>query len=251
MTAQPPARRRLRPGTHPDQLAPALAASLANAQAAKEAPAPAAEEPDPAPKPAAKRPAKTSAKAAAAATEEMFTTPPHQTLKVEDMKIPDMQRGFQTLVNDLFADGYDVMTEFREVTDALSIKDALTPQRLQRAANTQEEIANRAHRLYIVGKIEVNAYMRETEGTYGAIREAAIQELEQAKATGSRTKQITDADAKAEAARLYPDQWADICTRRDKAEAMVLQLQNLAALAKSRCYTVSNMANPSARFGGS
>lgn len=162
-------------------------------------------------------------------------------------KAPDMQRGFQTIVKDLFDDGYDVVEEYTACKEAMVIKDALTPERLKRAANEQEDISLRAHRLYIVGKVEVSAYMRETEAVYGAIRDAAIQHLEQQKANKTRTKQITDADVKAEAARLYPDEWADICTRRDRAEAMLSQLQRLSEAGKSRCYTISNMQAPGNR----
>lgn len=178
----------------------------------------------------------------------LFAPAPDQVLQIKGMKFPDMQHGFQTIVTDLFESGFDVQSEYRTIKAALEITDALTPDRLRRAANQQESIANRAHQLYIIAKVEVQAYMRETEGVYGAIREAGIQALEADKAVGARTKMITDADAKAAAAALHPDEWAEICTRRDRAEAMLKQLENLAQLARSRCYTVSNMAHPGARL---
>jgi hypothetical protein len=201
-----------------------------------------------APKTRRKAPAKEEESSAAEAPPPIFATSSDQVMQIHGIKMPDMQHGFQTVVQDLFESGFDVAAEYAEIKEALVIKDALTPDRLRRAANAQEDIANRAHQLYIIAKVEVQAYMRETEGIYGAIREAAIMELEKAKANKERTKQITDADAKSEAARLYPDEWADICTRRDRAEAMLKQLENLAQLARSRCYTVSNMAHPGARL---
>lgn len=158
-----------------------------------------------------------------------------------------MQRGFQTIVKDIFADGYDVIEEWKEIRAAMVIDDALTPERLKRAANEQEDISIRAHRLYVVAKVEVSAYMRETEATFGAIRQSAIDGLEAQKAKGSRTKQITDKDAVSEAARMYPDEWADICTRRERADGMLSQLLRISEAAKSRCYTVSNMMSPGAR----
>jgi hypothetical protein len=164
------------------------------------------------------------------------------------LHMPDMQHGFQVIVKDLFESGFDVAKEWALVRAGLEITDALTPQRMQRAANEQERLAERAHQLFIIGKIEVQAYMRETDPTFGAMREGARESLERMKASGARTKQITDADVLGECARLYPDQWQEICTRRERAEAMLLQLQTVAQLARSRCYTVSNMANPSARF---
>ena len=82
---------------------------------------------------------------------------------------------------------------------------------------------------------------------YGAIRDAAVEHLEKLKAEGVRTKQITDADVKATAAQEYPDEWADICTRRERADGMLSQLLRISEAAKSRCYTVSNMMSPGAR----
>lgn len=170
--------------------------------------------------------------------DEIFDKPAHQ---VGFPKAPDMRRGFQVVVNDLFAEGYDVMAEWQEIRESLVIRDPLSPDRLKRDANQREDLADRAYRLYVVAKVEVGAYMRETEATYGAIRDAAIQSLERQKARKERTKQITDGDAAAEAARLYPEQWRSINERRDRAEAMLKQLRNLSDLARSRCYTVSNM----------
>ncbi len=177
-------------------------------------------------------------------TPELFQTATHQAVFP---KAANMQRGFQTIVTDLFDSGYDVKQEWDDVRAGLEITDALTPERLKRAANGQEKLADRAHQLYIVAKVEVQAYMRDTEATHGAIRTAATQLLEVEKANKTRTKQITDADVKAECARAYPDQWRDICARREKAEAMLRHIENLAGLAKSRCYTVSNMAHPGNR----
>jgi len=177
-------------------------------------------------------------------TPTLFKTAKHQ---AGFPKAANLQRGFQTIVTDLFDSGYDVKKEWDDVRAGLEITDALTPERLKRAANGQEKIADRAHQLYIVAKVEVLAYIRETEATFGAIRTSATQLLEVEKVNKTRTKQITDADVKAEAARSYPDDWRDICERREKAEAMLKHIENLAALARSRCYTVSNMSSPGYR----
>ncbi len=198
--------------------------------------APTADAETPAAKPEAKPPVKGG--------DDIFQTAPHQ---AAFPKAPDMQRGFQTIVKDIFADGYDVIEEWKDIRAAMVIDDALTPERLKRAANGQEDISIRAHRLYVVAKVEVSAYMRETEATFGAIRQSAIENLEAQKSSGARTKQITDKDAVSEAARMHPDEWADICTRRERADGMLSQLLRISEAAKSRCYTVSNMMSPGAR----
>ena len=176
--------------------------------------------------------------------DDIFQTAAHQ---ASFPKVPDMQRGFQTIVSDIFAEGYDVVEEWKDIRAAMVISDALSPERLKRAANEQEDISIRAHRLYVIAKVEVSAYMRETEATFAAIRQSGIDHLEAQKAEGTRTKQITDKDAVSEAARMHPDEWADICTRRERAEAMLSQLLRVSESAKSRCYTVSNMMSPGAR----
>ena len=186
---------------------------------------------------------KADAEKGAGETPELFATAAHQKGKGFP-KAPDLQRGFQTIVTDLFASGYDPKKEWDAIKAGIEIKDALTPQRLKVAANGQEKIADRAHQLFIVTKVEVQAYMRETEGTYGAIRTAATKLLEMEKASGARTKQITDADVRSECARAYPEEWREINARRERAEGMLKHIENLALLAKSRCYTVSNLAHP-------
>lgn len=178
------------------------------------------------------------------AVSKLFDTAPGQK---KFPKPPDLQRGFQKIVKDLFAEGYDVVEEWNAVRDALVVKGPLTPESLKAAANHQEAVADRAHRLAIVAKIEVKQYMRETDAIMAAVRSSATESLEAQKAKKLRTKQITDADVVAEAARLHPDEWSDVCSRREKAEAMVRQIENLAQLARSRCYTISNMASPGNR----
>ncbi len=175
---------------------------------------------------------------------DIFSTAKHQR---GFPKPPDMQRGFQTIVQDIFADGYNVGQEWKDIRKAMIVSDSLAPERLRRAANEGEDISIRAHRLYVVAKVEVQAYMRETESIYGAIRESAVQSLEKQKVAKTRTKQITDPDVKAEAARLHPDEWGEICTRRDWAEGMLSQLLRLSEAAKSRCHTLSSMTNSSTR----
>ena len=158
-------------------------------------------------------------------------------------KAPDIRRGFQLVVNDLFADGYDVVEEYETIKTSLMIpvKNALVPGVVKEDANLREDLAFRAHRLHAVAKVEVAAYMRETESVSGAIRDEAIQHMEREKANGKRSKQITDKDALTEAARMFPDEWGDICSRRERVESMAKTLEKLALLAESRCHTVRKM----------
>jgi len=156
-------------------------------------------------------------------------------------KLPDLKRGFQEIVSDLFAEGYDVVDEYKTIRDSLSIKGALTPRAIQTASNKAEEMADRAYRLYCVALNEYKAYVREIEALEAIMRDGATTSLEEQKTNKTRTKQITEADILAETYQLYPDTWRDVQARRDNAQAMLDYLGNLSALAKSHCFTISKM----------
>jgi hypothetical protein len=159
-----------------------------------------------------------------------------------------MKKGFDAIVVDLFDTGYDVEAEFKEIQEALTITDALTPGALQAAANRAEDIARRAFKLYIVGKVEYAKYTRATDGIVGAMRESATAILEKEKAGGIRTKAITIDDVSAMAAQRYTDQWEEVHDRKVRAKQMLGYLEKLGELAKSRAYTVSRMLNDDRRL---
>lgn len=154
---------------------------------------------------------------------------------------PDLKRGFQEIVRDLYDEGLDVVAEYREIEDSLSIKGALTPGTVQEAANQTERMASRAFKLYLVALNEYEAYLREIEVIIAAVRDSAVAQLEQEKANGIRKKMITDADVTAMVAQLHPDEWDDVQMRRGHAKGMLDYLSNLSGLAKSRCFSVSKM----------
>ena len=67
------------------------------------------------------------------------------------------------------------------------------------------------------------------------------------KMVGLRTKMITDKDIEGACAHFYPDEWRDVNDKRDKAEGMFKQIENLAELAKSRAYSASSLLSPGRR----
>ena len=157
---------------------------------------------------------------------------------------PDLKRGFAEIARKVFDTDFDMLKEFDTIEGSLSITSALTPQVISRAANQSEDMARRAYRLYIVGKVEYESYMRTTEALVAVIRDAATKKLELEKATGVRTKQITDADVLAYCASIYGDEWEDIQKRRNRAKGMLGYLEQLSDLSKKRCFTVARMLSP-------
>ena len=156
-------------------------------------------------------------------------------------KLPDMKKGFREIVRHVFENLSDVYTEYEAIRDSLVVNGALTPDAVNQAANQAESIADRAYKLYCVAQVEYEAYGREIEIVEAALRDGAVSILEKQKAEKTRTKQITDADVRAEISQRYPDEWNDIQTRKAKAELMSKYLSNLSTLATKRCFSLSKM----------
>lgn len=171
----------------------------------------------------------------------LFQTADHQ---AKLPRTPDLKAGFNEIAKKLFDSPLDIQQEFDIIEASLSIKGALTPAVLMTAANHTEDMARRAYRLYICAKVEYEAYMRETEVSVAAIRDAATARLEREKASRIRTKQITEGDVAAYCASEYPDEWEEVSRRRDRAKYMLSYLEQLSALAKTRCFTVAKMLKP-------
>lgn len=178
-------------------------------------------------------------------TAGIFTTADHQVGSLP--AIPRLTKGFERVATDLFDTGYDVTSEFESIQKSLTIRDALSPTHVKDAANKAEDVARRAMRLYVVGKVEFARYTRRTDSVVGAMREAAGAILEDEKAAGKRTKQITNEDVEKAAAQKFPDEWEDVHNRKVRAKEMLRYLEQLATLAKSRAYTVSNMLSDTDR----
>lgn len=178
-------------------------------------------------------------------TPNLFETAGHQAALP---KLPDLKAGFKAIARRVYDEGVDVEEEYRVIEDSLTVRGAVTPGALAEAANHTEAMARRAYRLYLVGRLEVDAYMRETEAILGAMRDAAVAALEKEKSAKIRTKQITDADVVSKCAQLYPDEWRTVNDRRERAKGMVKSLENLHELATSRCRTVARMMNPTGRL---
>lgn len=65
-----------------------------------------------------------------------------------------------------------------------------------------------AQRLYVTASIERERWVLENTAISASMRDEAHRALQQEKAEGERSKQITDADVNAKVSQLFPDQWA-------------------------------------------
>lgn len=141
----------------------------------------------------------------------------------------------------------DPEAEFNELEEALKLTDALTPGNLQEALNRAEDNARRAHRLYIVARIEYEKFELEASPIIEAMRDAASKDLQGEKDRKERSKAITEADIKGRASVLFADEWAIAMERKIKAEGMMDTLKSFAELWRQRCFSLSSMLNSGKR----
>lgn len=156
---------------------------------------------------------------------------------------PRMVR-FRSVVSTIVdeARGVDIDAEFEELERRLRIDEALTPEVIRREQNEVDHLAWRAHRLYVLARVALEQFDFEAGIAVAAMHEQAIVGLQVEKASGLRTKQITEKDVEERAATLYPDEVRDIQDRKIKARKTVESLENLAERWARRSWTLSSMA---------
>lgn len=136
----------------------------------------------------------------------------------------------------------DMHKTWRKVKKSLRIGENRSDHgTLQQALDNAEHLAHEAHRLFVTAKVERDRWEAENDVVFAAMYSQASHELQQDKASGARSKQITDADVRAKCAAMFPDQWKYQETKRAKVKATVDSLANLSEVAMSRCRTLQAM----------
>jgi len=136
----------------------------------------------------------------------------------------------------------DIRREYEELKAQLTLgPNRGDPGHLLLALDAGEDNARRAHQLFLCAKLEAERYEKESDAIVGAMRDKAQLDLNAEKADGERRKAITNGDVDTRAAMLFPDEWADIHTRRAKAKGSAEHLKTLAELWQGRCATVRNI----------
>lgn len=176
--------------------------------------------------------------AAAKAADALFET---RAWNKPSVPMPALKPGFDRVVARVF-DLDDPDGEFQAILTQLTVEEAITPEKVEMALNHAEDTARKAHRLYIVARVDNDRYEVECSAVMGALRDAATAELQAEKEAGERSKAITEADVSGRVATMFPDEWTEINDRRAKAKGMLDHVKRIADLWEGRCYTLSTMA---------
>lgn len=154
---------------------------------------------------------------------------------------PKLGGGFDTLQHVVIDESVDVDAEYAALEAELEIVEALTPEVVRAALNRCERNAKRAHRLYVLARVQLDRFRIDTEVALGAMRDEAVGELTTEKAAGVRTKQITDADVASRAAALHPDEWREISEGLARAEAMLKHFERFSDIWYRRSWSLGSL----------
>ncbi len=154
---------------------------------------------------------------------------------------PKLGGGFDRVQHVVIDESVDVEAEYLALEAELEIKEALTPEVVREALNRCERNALRAHRLYVLGRVQLDRFRIDTEVALGAMRDQAVAELTIEKTSGVRTKQITDADVASRAASLHPDEWREISEGLARAESMLKNLERFADVWYRRSWSLGGL----------
>lgn len=148
--------------------------------------------------------------------------------------------GYQRIVESIHVP--DPEAEYARLERALTVGEQRTDYgSLNAALDRAEDNARAAHRLYLAAKLQRERYELEAEPVIGAMRDQATAKLEQEKVAGTRKKQITDADVRAYAATMFPDEWTAQQMALSQVQAMEKMLERLADLWLRRCSSLATM----------
>lgn len=149
----------------------------------------------------------------------------------------ELREDLRRVVETVWVD--DIHGEWLDLEKALSLgtkrsEHAYVIQALDKVAGR----ADRAHRLYLTAKLARDKWEAENEPIWSAMWSEATQSLQSEKDSGTRSKQITDADVKARVATLHPDQYR---AQEDRRRAIELTVRSLERLSDIWFKKISNL----------
>lgn len=143
--------------------------------------------------------------------------------------VPGLDDGFERVTESVFA-GMDVDGEFKRLQDELTLGERHADRgSLREALDRARTNARTAHRLLCHAHLARRRYDLDADVVEGAMWVAASEVLEQEKERGERKKQITDADVRAKAGSMFPDEWRAAMVKRERVKRMVENVEDLVA----------------------
>jgi hypothetical protein len=112
---------------------------------------------------------------------------------------------------------------------------------LNTALDLAEPNARLAHNLWVTVAIDRKRFNLDQDILVAAMRNEATTALQEEKAQGTRTKQITEADIAAQMQAMYPDAYREAEMKRFEFEMIERSMLNRVEVAMSKCRSVQTM----------
>ena len=112
------------------------------------------------------------------------------------------------------------------------------PSEIQDALDEAQHCAWRAHKLHIGARIAHEIVEADVKIRLAPMRDSASIALQDEKARGIRSKQITDGDVEAKMAEMFHDEWREIQVERLRARKAVDKFEEFARLWGTRAQTL-------------
>ena len=153
---------------------------------------------------------------------------------------PRLSEDFEQIVARVF--NVDALREYERLEAELKLGEQRGDYgSLQKALDEAEDNARIAHKIWVSAKAEHEKFERDFEVIQAPMWSEANAFLQEQKDKGARSKAITDADVKARAAELYPDEYRANAVRAARVKGMVEQTKKLSELWTNRCATLATL----------
>jgi hypothetical protein len=178
---------------------------------------------------------------AKAAADALMAPPPVDRAPSPVATPPRVGGGFHRLQTVIIDESVDPIAEYEVLEKALMIEEALTPENVRQRVNEVEKYAARAHRLFVLCKVQIARYQIDADAAMSSMRDQAVAELTLEKNKGLRSKQVTDDDVTARCATIHPDEWKELNDQMVKNKAMLGHIERFADLWQRRSWSLSSL----------
>jgi hypothetical protein len=148
----------------------------------------------------------------------------------------------EAMVSRIVLPAEQIVPLFERLEQRLKLGDRRTEYgHILEALDEAEDCCRAANRLLVTTQVNRREWELENEGTLAVLRSEATRALQAEKASGERTKQITEGDITAKVAELFPDEYRVQAMRGEHLKRLTESIENLSEVWASRCRSLNTM----------
>ena len=154
---------------------------------------------------------------------------------------PEMSDDYQRVIQSIYI-GEGFFEACKRCDEGLQVGEGRSDHgSLNAALDRAEPNARLAHNLWVTVAIDRKRFNLDQDILVAAMRNEATAALQSEKASGARTKQITEADIAAQMQAMYPKEYREAEMKRFEFEMIERSMQNRVEVTLSKCRSVQTM----------